>query len=174
MSSRRAASGATRRSGWSGRAAARVAAAAVVASSIAGAGGCRCGGRAAGDAAADAGASAPDATSPDAAAPEASAPGDAATALDAGTDAGPAWFACGPSLQCNADVAICVEYHDGLLGDPQPPTYECRPVPPGCESDRTCACVGFGGGSATVCNGYFWMCQDGTEPDTVECWSQKI
>jgi len=59
--------------------------------------------------------------------------------------------ACGPQLHCDPSTDMCVSRQ------PVGPAiiYECKPVPSGCESNRTCACAG-----ATLCQPPFDTCQD--------------
>jgi hypothetical protein len=57
---------------------------------------------------------------------------------------------CGPALSCYAEKEICVVRPIGAH-------FSCKPVPPGCETVRTCACLG-----PIVCNGA--PCLDGPIP----------
>ncbi len=68
---------------------------------------------------------------------------------------------CGPALSCDTATEICV------AREPVGPaiTYACEPVPPGCESDRSCRCAG-----ASLCQGAFSTCADaGPNAITCEC-----
>jgi hypothetical protein len=58
---------------------------------------------------------------------------------------------CGPGLTCDGAAEICVSR------EPVGPAiiYECRPVPAGCELDRTCACAG-----TKLCQPPFDLCSD--------------
>jgi hypothetical protein len=58
---------------------------------------------------------------------------------------------CGPSLTCDGASEICVSRES--VGPAI--VYECRPVPAGCEFDRTCACAG-----ASLCQPPFDVCSD--------------
>jgi len=72
-----------------------------------------------------------------------------ATVAEAGADAGTT--ACGTKT-CNAATEICVETVQQIG-----PKYDCKAVPAGCESDRTCACLG-----AQVCDqSPYLTCGDG-------------
>jgi len=58
---------------------------------------------------------------------------------------------CGPTLVCDGATEMCVSRQ------PIGPAivYECRPVPFGCEIDRTCACAG-----TSLCQPPFDVCTD--------------
>jgi hypothetical protein len=64
-----------------------------------------------------------------------------ASTIDAGAiDAGASQTPCG-DMVCDRATQLCV---DCACGGPD--TFTCVPIPTGCESDRTCACV-----AGTVC-----------------------
>jgi hypothetical protein len=58
---------------------------------------------------------------------------------------------CGPMLTCDRATEVCV------AREPLGPAivYECKPVPVGCESDRSCACTG-----SSLCVPPFDVCND--------------
>lgn len=86
-------------------------------------------------------------------APEAGKP-DSTTGGD-----GSAATACGPTLKCLTATEICVVMAEELGW-----TYSCKPVPAGCETDRTCACAG-----KTLCTGAFNLCVSGSSNNTITC-----
>ncbi len=75
----------------------------------------------------------------------------------AGQDAASRTTPCG-STRCERASEICVEYAPIGPGS----SFECAPVPEGCERDRSCDCVG-----ATLCAG---NCHDEPEENTVLCY----
>jgi hypothetical protein len=66
---------------------------------------------------------------------------------------------CGPVLTCDGASEVCVSR------EPVGPAivYDCRPVPVGCELDRTCACAG-----ASFCQPPFDVCND-TGVNAIDC-----
>ncbi len=64
---------------------------------------------------------------------------------------------CGPELSCDSANQICVRREHGGPGV----FYACEPVPPGCESDRSCGCV-----RARLCP--FDTCGD-EGPNSISC-----
>jgi hypothetical protein len=68
--------------------------------------------------------------------------------------------ACGPNgLGCDAATEICVSK------EPVGPAiiYECKPVPAGCDNDRTCACL-----ASTLCAPGYDSCFD-DDADVLQC-----
>jgi hypothetical protein len=94
--------------------------------------------------------------------PDGGAPADAAPGSpDAGVaDAAPQPVACGPDgLVCDRTTQVCRGNRAHLL------TYECVPVPDGCQDNRGCACVG-----AELCVDPFTICSmDPPADDTIYC-----
>jgi len=85
--------------------------------------------------------------------------GDSATADGPVADAAtPTKTPCGSSLQCNSLTEVCV------VNEAWTKSYACQAVPKGCETKRTCACLG-----ATVCTGAFNLCNDNAASNTVTC-----
>ncbi len=70
---------------------------------------------------------------------------------------------CGPERTCDAKREVCV--HKGEFGHQE--FYGCQLVPPGCEDDRSCACMG-----STVCKAPFERCHDSAAANAVACESQ--
>jgi hypothetical protein len=68
--------------------------------------------------------------------------------------------ACGPNLNCDGATEICV------AREPVGPSiqWSCRPVPAGCERDRTCACA-----ASTLCDATFVQCTDVPGPNAIDC-----
>jgi hypothetical protein len=68
-------------------------------------------------------------------------------------------IACGPGLTCDPGKELCV------AREPVGPAilYECRPVPAGCEYDRTCRCAG-----SSLCAPPFDVCSD-SAPGAITC-----
>ena len=95
-------------------------------------------------------------------------PTDSGTDAAGGTDASPdggLGVDAGGSTQCGMIICdptteICVE--SGPIGPTS--AFDCVAVPPGCEGNRTCACVG-----ATLCTGTFDSCFDSPAANTVLC-----
>ena len=91
----------------------------------------------------------------DSAAPTDSATGaDSATTTDAaaGTQCGNMGLVCDPATElCVIDVAFMS-------------SYRCEAIPPGCDADRSCTCVG-----AIVCTAPFNQCTDNPADNTVNC-----
>ncbi len=75
-------------------------------------------------------------------------------------DAPPARTACGPLASCDRASEVCVSRH------PVGPAivHSCVPVPPGCESERSCACAG-----AALCTGAFALCRDDLGDNRIDC-----
>ena len=88
-------------------------------------------------------------------------PADGKPAPEGGApDATLAVTACGPTLKCNTASQIC------LVSQAHLKEYACQPVPAGCETQRTCACLG-----KALCTGIFNFCVDGTagSSNTITC-----
>jgi hypothetical protein len=66
---------------------------------------------------------------------------------------------CGPTLSCDTATEVCVARE---RGGPSV-FYSCDPVPAGCESDRTCRCVG-----AALCQAPSTTCTD-DGPNAITC-----
>ncbi len=83
-----------------------------------------------------------------------------ASDLDAASaDADTSLTPCGPSLECDRTLDVCV-----IRGPVGPGfTYTCEPVPNGCDLDRTCDCIAF-----TYCVDAFDTCTDGDD-NTITC-----
>ena len=94
---------------------------------------------------------------PDAPAADDAAAGDSAP--DAPAPDALAKIACGTET-CDVATQLCVTRTP--VGPGQ--SFTCEPVPAGCQTDRSCACV-----QATVCTGGFSTCTDSADPDTVVC-----
>jgi len=65
---------------------------------------------------------------------------------------------CGPELSCVSASQICVRREHGFGV-----VYACEPVPSGCESDRSCGCVGAG-----LCPARSDTCRD-EGPNSISC-----
>jgi len=66
---------------------------------------------------------------------------------------------CGPTLSCDTATEVCVAREQGGPGV----FYTCEPVPAGCESDRSCRCVG-----AALCQPPSTTCTD-DGPNAITC-----
>ena len=66
---------------------------------------------------------------------------------------------CGPTLTCDRATEVCVAREQGGPGV----IHSCEPVPTGCESDRSCRCVG-----ASLCQPPSSTCED-IGPNSITC-----
>lgn len=66
---------------------------------------------------------------------------------------------CGAAT-CNTATHVCVEKSPVGPGV----TFTCLPVPPGCETNRTCACL-----KSALCQGAYNVCTDGSAFNTIHC-----
>ncbi len=65
---------------------------------------------------------------------------------------------CGPKLSCDAATEVCVRHESWTT------SYKCAPLTQGCETDRSCGCLG-----KTVCDKLF-ICHATSAPNTLSCF----